>query len=227
MIETGTEEGLDAAAASSLSELVTSLARVGLYFYGRQWAVGTSGNFSAVVEESPLRLVITASGADKGALTPEHFMLVDAGGQVVNGSGSPSAETELHLAVVRARGVRAVLHTHSVWSTIISDAYAAEGGVHFENYEMLKGLAGVKTHEHREWLPIIENSQRWSEVIPQLEGTLRSRPDVHGFLVLRHGLYTWGESVAEAKRHVEIIEFLLEVLGRTDCRGISHAPPPR
>ena len=29
-----------------------------------------------------------------------------------------------------------------------------------------------------------------------------------------YGLYTWGESVTEAKRHIEIFEFLFEVLGR-------------
>jgi methylthioribulose-1-phosphate dehydratase len=34
-------------------------------------------------------------------------------------------------------------------------------------------------------------------------------------LLLRgHGLYTWGSDLAEAKRHVEILEFLLEVVGR-------------
>ncbi|MBV9927229.1 MAG: methylthioribulose 1-phosphate dehydratase [Acidobacteria bacterium] len=202
----------------TLSELVASLAQAGHYFYGRQWAVGTSGNFSAVSCEDPLRLVITSSGADKGALAPEHFTQVDEDGKVVGGRGNPSAETELHLLVVRTRGARAVLHTHSVWGTLVSDAYAAEGGVHIENYEMLKGLSGVRTHEHREWLPIIRNTQHWPEVIPRLEETLRTRPDVHGFLVLRHGLYTWGASVAEARRHVEIFEFLLEVLWRSGRR---------
>src|SRR5690349_16772969 len=93
-----------AAEASQLSELITSLAQAGRYFYGRQWAVGTSGNFSAVLSEDPLRLVITSSGADKGALAPEHFTQVDEGGRVVGGSGKPSAETELHLLVVRTRG---------------------------------------------------------------------------------------------------------------------------
>jgi methylthioribulose-1-phosphate dehydratase len=111
-----------------------------------------------------------------------------------------------------------------VWSTIISGTYAKEGGVYLENYEMLKGLAGVNTHEHREWLPIIENSQRWSDVTPQIEELLHRHPDIHGFLILRHGLYTWGESIAEAKRHVEILEFLLEVLGRTDCYRRGSQP---
>jgi methylthioribulose-1-phosphate dehydratase len=106
----------------------------------------------------------------------------------------------------------------------VSQAYAKEGGVYIENYEMLKGLSGVRTHEHREWLPIIENTQRWSDATPQIEEMLRSRPDIHGFLIERHGLYTWGESIAEAKRHVEILEFLLEVLGRTYCSGRGAQP---
>jgi methylthioribulose-1-phosphate dehydratase len=186
--------------------------------------MGTSGNFSAVVSQNPLRLVITSSGADKGALAPENFMEVDESGRVVSGEGSPSAETEVHLTVVRARRARAVLHTHSVWSTILSEAYAKEGGVYIENYEMLKGLSGVRTHEHREWLPIIENTQRWADMTPRIEEMLRRHSDLHGFLIVRHGLYTWGESIAEAKRHVEILEFLLEVLGRTYCRGRDSQP---
>ena len=44
---------------------------------------------------------------------------------------------------------------------------------------------------------------------------LGQHPEAHGFLLRRHGLYTWGEDVAQAKRHLEIVEFLLEVVGRT------------
>jgi len=51
-----------------------------------------------------------------------------------------------------------------------------------------------------------------------VEETLKQYPNAHGFLLRRHGLYTWGKDLVEAKRHVEILEFLLEVLGRT-CRA--------
>ena len=80
---------------------------------------------------------------------------------------------------------------------------------------MLKGLEGVLTHEHREWLPVIENSQEMTALARPVEDTLKRNPDAHGFLLRRHGLYTWGKELAEAKRHVEILEFLLEVEGRT------------
>jgi methylthioribulose-1-phosphate dehydratase len=44
---------------------------------------------------------------------------------------------------------------------------------------------------------------------------LKDNENAHGFLVRRHGLYSWGDNLAQAKRHVEILEFLLEAIGRT------------
>lgn len=177
--------------------------------------LGTSGNFSAVVSREPLRLAITSSSVDKSELTADHILQIDDAGKVLEGDGRPSAETLLHLAVVRLREAGAVLHTHSVWSNILSDASAANGGLSIEGYEMLKGLDGVSTHEHREWLPIIENSQNMTGLAGSVEEALIQHPAAHGFLLRRHGLYTWGKDIAEAKRHIEILEFLLEVRGHT------------
>lgn len=198
-------------------EMAASLARLGPDFHGRGWVLGTSGNFSAVLSREPLRLAITSSSVDKGELTADHILQIDGEGSVLDGGGRPSAETLLHLAVVRLREAGAVLHTHSVWSNILSGAYYADGGLSIEGYEMLKGLEGVSTHEHREWLPIIENSQDMIGLAVSVEAALIQHPSAHGFLLRRHGLYTWGKDVAEAKRHVEILEFLLEVRGRTHC----------
>jgi methylthioribulose-1-phosphate dehydratase len=182
--------------------------------YARGWTLGTSGNFSAVTSRDPLRLAITASGIDKGRLAAEHVVEIDGTGAAVDGRGRPSAETPLHLAVVRERGAGAVAHTHSVWSTLLSEAHAEEGGLTIEGYEMLKALRGVETHQHREWLPIFENTQDWTAGSARVGEELRRRPAGHGFLIRGHGLYTWGGDVAEAGRHTEALEFLLEVVGR-------------
>jgi methylthioribulose-1-phosphate dehydratase len=80
---------------------------------------------------------------------------------------------------------------------------------------MLKGLHGVHTHDHSEWLPIINNSQDMPALAESIGQVLNEHKNSHGFLLLRHGLYSWGETLPEAKRHVEILEFLLETLGRT------------
>jgi len=191
------------------------LVNLGRDFHRRGWVLGTSGNFSTVAGRDPLRLAITASSVDKGRLTPDQFLEVDANGRPVETTGGrPSAETLLHLAVVTTLGAGSVLHTHSVWSTILSDYHMGQGGFFIEGYEMLKGLDGIVTHDHREWLPILENSQDMESLARETKGMLEENPRLHGFLIRRHGLYTWGRDLAEAARHVEILEFLLESVGR-------------
>jgi methylthioribulose-1-phosphate dehydratase len=200
------------------ADLAHELAEIGRHCYARGWALGTSGNFSALVQRDPLQLAITASGVDKQHLTAQQVVEIDGDVRVLRGTGKPSAESILHLAVARERGAGAVLHTHSIWGTILSES-ATDGGLTIEGYEMLKGLEGVATHEHREWLPILENTQDWMSAAPEVEALLRRHPQAHGFLIRRHGLYTWGQDLPAAKRQMEILEFLFEVMGRK--RGMA------
>ena len=213
--------------------LASELAAVGRGFYARGWVLGTSGNFSAVISHEPMRLAITSTGLDKSALDAANFIEMDESTRILGGSGKPSAEALLHVAIVRELGAGAVLHTHSVWSTVLSGAYAARGGVEIRGYEMLKGLEGVRTHEHTEWLPILENSQDMTDLSVRVTKLLRDRRNLHGFLLREHGLYTWGATVQEAKRHVEIFEFLMEVVARASAlrgprvsrREVDHGRP--
>ena len=204
------------APAQNRSGVAKRFAAFGREFHSRGWALGTSGNYSAVLQRQPLRLLITASGRDKSALSQKDFLEIDQHGRVLKGTGKPSAETFLHLAVVRARRAGCVLHTHSVWSTLLSERHAEAGGLAISGYEMLKGLEAVKTHEHREWVPIFPNRQDIPALAQSVGAELDRDPASHGFLLCGHGLYTWGEDPAEARRHVEIFEFLLEVTGRRE-----------
>ena len=202
--------------SANVTEISEELVSVARGFHARGWLMGTSGNLSAVVEREPLRLAITASGVDKGALKTEQVLLIDDHVQLVNQTaGKPSDESLLHVRIVKERGAGAVVHTHSIWNTIFSDVYADEGGVRIEGYEMLKGLSGVRTHQYSEWLPIVDNSQDMPALADTISKTLSEHKSAHGFLIKRHGLYAWGDDLAQAKRHVEILEFLLETIGRT------------
>jgi len=152
---------------------------------------------------------------DKGAITPEDLLEIDADCNVLAGAGRPSAETSLHGVIYRDRpGTGAIFHVHTVWNTLLSDRFASAGAVPLEGYELLKALAGVDTHEHRELVPILENSQEYTLLALELEAALRKTPEAHGVLLRRHGHYTWGESVAGARRHLEALEFLFEVESR-------------
>lgn len=200
----------------SYQEIAAGLAKVAQGFHARGWLLGTSGNLSAVVQREPLQLMMSPSGVDKGELAPDQLLTIDEHARVVSShSGKPSDESLLHLRIVKERGAGAVLHTHSVWNTMLSDVYAHDGGVRIEGYEMLKGLQGVQTHEHSEWLPIIDNLQDMPALAESIAQALAQNQAAHGFLLRRHGLYSWGETLAQAKRHIEILEFLLETMGRT------------
>jgi len=208
--------------ASNFAQTAASLSAIAKAFHARGWLLGTSGNLSAVVSRDPLRLAMSPSGIDKGDLTAAQVLLVDEQAQVLSDHrGKPSDETLLHLRIVNDRHAGAVLHTHSVWNTILSVLYAADGGINIEGYEMLKGLAGIRTHEHSEWLPIIENSQDMTALASSIGETLLNNSQAHGLLLRRHGLYSWGTNLHEAKRHIEILEFLLETIGRTlELKGL-------
>jgi len=202
----------------TFADAAAHLVRIGQRFDARGWVMGTSGNFSVVVVQEPVRLAITRSGTPKGELTTSDILEVGSEGTSIGATpGMPSAETRLHLEIVSARPAAAVLHTHSIWSTLMSDRFGARGGVPIQGYEMLKGLAGVTTHEHREWIPVLENDQDIARLAMKVGNTLREYPDCHAFLLRRHGLYTWGATVQEAVRHVEIVEFLLETVGRKEA----------
>ena len=201
----------------ALESAAESLCATARWCYSRGWVPATSGNFSVRARE---RVLVTTSGLDKGTLTPSGLIQVDLDGRVLAGTGKPSAETRLHLILYRYRpAAGAILHVHTIWNTLLSSHYEATGCVPIEGYELLKGLAGVTTHAHLEQVPIIENSQDYARLPDQLAEALRKYPHAHGVLLSRHGLYTWGESVAEARRHLEALEFLFEVEGRRLLAG--------
>ena len=202
---------------AGLDVQVQALRETGAYFFQRGWSVGTSSNYSVVLDREPCELLVTASGKDKGRLTELDFVRVDGDGMPVTpNQPKSSAETLLHCVVARELEVGAILHTHSVWATLLSDLYFEAGGITIEGYEMLKGLEGIRSHEVSHRLEIFENTQD----IPLLAAQVRKRltdptnPLKYGYLIRRHGMYTWGRDLEEARRHIEILEFLLECEGR-------------
>ena len=211
-------------ARDGFADIAVRLAGVGRRFYMRGWALGTSGNFSALVSREPFRLAITTSAVHKGELRPSDILLCDQDATAVGRrKGRPSAEARLHVEIARRREAGAVLHTHSVWTTVLSDLYGRDGGFALEGYEMLKGLNGVASHDHREWVPIVANDQDMTRLGREVANTLARNPAAHAFILERHGLYTWGATLADAERQVEILEFLFEVAGRT----LMISPSPR
>jgi methylthioribulose-1-phosphate dehydratase len=151
---------------------------------------------------------ITVSGRDKGRLVPEDIMVVDFAGQPVATSHRPSAETLLHTQLyARYPEIGCVLHTHSHVQTVASRLYAPQGHVHLEGYELLKAFHGNHTHEMAIDVPVLANTQDMPAMAEWVETLLDQQP-MWGYLIDGHGLYAWGRTMAEARRHLEAFEFL-------------------
>jgi len=83
----------------------------------------TGGNVSARDAETGL-VVIKASGIRYEEMNPEHMVVVDPDGKVVEGAYKPSSDVFSHLYIYRHRAdVGGVVHTHSRYAT----AFAAVG----------------------------------------------------------------------------------------------------
>jgi methylthioribulose-1-phosphate dehydratase len=184
---------------------VAALIEAGRDFARRGWLEATSGNLSCRLDAD--RMAVTASGCGKGALTEADIVPVALDAPLPPGV---SAEAPLHALLYRRDpATGAVLHVHSPTATLVSMEYAAAGAVTIEGFEMLKALDGIRTHEASVAVPVFANDQDVPALARRVAERLDAEPGHVGYLIAGHGLYAWGRTMADARRHVEAFDFLL------------------
>ena len=172
------------------------------------WTPATSSNFSMRVDAD--HAAITISGRHKGRLGRNDIMLIDLDGNAVGTDARPSAETALHTQVYRRwPEMNVVLHTHSRTQSVASRLFAAEGAVRLQGWELQKAITGYHTHESVLEIPVFPNTQHMPELVARVDAWLDAGKPLHAYLIDGHGIYTWGRDMAETRRHLEALEFLL------------------
>lgn len=193
-----------------------ALIAAGRFIDDKGWVPATSGNFSARLSDGTI--AITVSGRHKGHLQRDDIMLISAEGQSLDGK-KPSAETLLHTSLYRRYpDIHAVLHPHSINATLAARLFVHE--VVLENYELLKALSGIDTHESRIRVPIFANDQNIPRLAALVEDYLDREGDIHAYIIAGHGFYTWGASVDDTLRHLEALEFLFDCEIRLHGHGV-------
>ncbi len=184
------------------------IARHGRELAALGWTPATSSNFSARIDEA--RIAITISGRDKGRLGDADIMQIDAEGRAITPGARPSAETLLHTQLyARFPDTGAVLHTHSHNQTVASRLFGRDGGIRIEGYELIKALRGHDTHDTAVVLPVFPNTQDMPTLVAAVDRWIAQGNTLPAYLIDGHGLYAWGLDLAEARRHLDAIEFLL------------------
>jgi methylthioribulose-1-phosphate dehydratase len=185
--------------------LLGDVASIGRFAAARGWVPATSGNFSRRIDARTI--AITRSGIDKGSIGANDLIVVELETPLPKGV---SAETPLHVARYRRDGsVGAIAHVHSIAATVLSRADEAQGYVQLDGFEMHKAFNGITTHDSTVRLPIFGNDQDTAALATRVEAALGPDPGVPGYLLAGHGLYAWGATMDDARRHLEGIEFLL------------------
>jgi L-ribulose-5-phosphate 4-epimerase len=100
-----------------LEKLKEELVRLHLELPKNNLIVWTGGNVSARDADMGL-VVIKASGIRYEEMRPEHMVVVDLDGKMVEGDYKPSSDVHSHLYIYKHRSdVGGVVHTHSVYAT--------------------------------------------------------------------------------------------------------------
>jgi methylthioribulose-1-phosphate dehydratase len=172
------------------------------------WTPATSSNFSMRIDAA--HAAITISGKHKGRLGRDDIMLIDLDGHAVGTEARPSAETALHTQVYRRwPEMQAVLHTHSRTQSVASRLFAGEGMIRLQGWELQKAITGYHSHESVLEIPVFPNTQHMPELVAQVDAWLDAGKPLHAYLIDGHGIYPWGRDMAETRRHLEALEFLL------------------
>ncbi|MEV4436093.1 class II aldolase/adducin family protein [Streptomyces sp. NPDC049555] len=153
--------------------------------------VGTSGNVSARVGDVVL---VTPSGVPYDRLGPADVVGVDLDGRQVLGTLTPTSELPMHLAVYRATGAAAIVHTHAVHATAVSLLVGELPAVHY----MTAALGGpVRVAPYA----LYGTEELAGHVLAALDGRT-------GCLLRNHGTLTHGDTLDQAYDRTAQLEWM-------------------
>jgi len=173
------------------------LGRRGLVLY-------TFGNASGIWRDQGL-VVIKPSGVPYEELTPEHMVVTDLNGTVVEGDLRPSSDLPTHLVLYRNfPSIGGVTHTHSEYATAWAQARQPIPCLGTTHADYFYGPVPV-TEVMSDSEIATEYEKNTGDVIVRAFASLdyKTMPAV---LVANHGPFTWGPDASAAAHHAVVLE---------------------
>ena len=196
---------------STRTDLIDAMIAAGEDFFRFGWASATSGNLSARLDDDTL--VITATGQRLGELSSDDFVDVDLDAAPTD-SGTPSGDAPLHAALYRQfDDIGAVFHIHHLQAALCSDRDDKRGFTHFHELTMLHALGVPADGDEPELnIPVVDAPYDQDQMIEAVIDELSSDPAPAApcINIKNHGLYVWGDSPQQARRHTEACAYLFE-----------------
>ncbi|MGC8528709.1 MAG: methylthioribulose 1-phosphate dehydratase [Leptospirillia bacterium] len=193
----------------TMTEQKIALASLSRHLYRKGWMEGTGGNLSIRREG---HILITPSGAHKGRIRGGDILELDGEGRPSETERRrPSAETAIHRVLYKLfPQAGAVIHVHTPDAILAS--LCGTNHLDLPPLEVLKGL-GCPLPEEAPPIPIFENDPSVDRIAERIESRLRDTPSPLPALLIRyHGTTVWGETLDDALRHIELVEFCFRVM---------------
>lgn len=220
------EDSIVVAKYHNYRELVCELCR---QFFDAGWVTGTGGSISIRYGN---RIYMTPSGVQKERILPDELYVLDINGEILHvpprkpGGRLPKLSdcSPLFLHAFQQRQAGAVLHSHAVNCNLVTTFFDGKSEFKISHQEMIKGIAGYGYFDELV-VPIIENTAHEHELADCLGATIAKYPRAVAVLVRRHGMYVWGKTWEEAKRHGECLHYLFDIAVEYKKLGIDFNSP--
>jgi L-ribulose-5-phosphate 4-epimerase len=164
----------------------------------------TWGNVSELDREQGL-VVIKPSGVEYDHMAADDMVVVDMEGNIVEGKLKPSSDTPTHLALYKKfPQIGGIVHTHSVWATIWSQAkqsVPAMGTTHADYFYGAIPCTRMLTTEEIAGNYEVETGNVIAETFLGLD--VKAIP---GVLVAGHGPFAWGHDAFNAVHNAVVLE---------------------
>jgi L-ribulose-5-phosphate 4-epimerase len=221
-----------------LKELRTAVLDANLELVKRGLVLYTFGNASGIDRAEGL-VVIKPSGVDYDELRPEHMVITDLDGKVVEGTLRPSSDLETHTLLYREfPAIGGVVHTHSEFATSFAQAgmaIPALGTTHADSFYGPVPCTAPLSDEEIGGRYVYETGmaivRRFAATAAGPDGPGRAAIDPLGVpacLVAGHGPFAWGRNAQEAAHNAVVLEYIARMAHRTltlkaDADGVSQA----
>jgi methylthioribulose-1-phosphate dehydratase len=175
----------------------------------------TSGNYSLRSRTDGEIALVSETGIDKSKFSENNFLPIyyhtrQMHPSYVSTGRKSSDETDIHLSLYQITNANCVLHSHILDSLLFADLFQGLPYATISGLELLKGFHGVNTHETVINIPCFENTQDILALSENIKPAILEEENNYGLLLRGHGLYVWGHSVEEAKRHLEVFEYVFK-----------------
>ncbi len=187
-----------------MKELRARVLEANLEIVRRGLVLYTFGNASGISREDGL-VVIKPSGVPYESIKPEHLVITDLQGKLVEGNLKPSSDLATHLVLYRAfPNIGGVVHTHSEYATAWAQARSSIPVFGTTHADYFHGPVPVTESMTAEEIAS-DYEKNTGEII--VRTFQQMDPDtVPAVLVANHGPFTWGKDPADAARNAVVLE---------------------